>query len=89
MKDNYKKIISKVGEESSLKFQIFEFWRKREKRGWGLNRIIGENNRPEWPDGSLEMAKKLDLTGLSTEEIAQINSGISGPRLKWTVLYQF
>ena len=31
MKDNYKKIISKVGEENSLKFKNFEFWRKREK----------------------------------------------------------
>ena len=70
-----------MGEEISLKFQNFEFWRKREKFGWGLNRIVGENNRPEWPDGRLEMAKKLDLTGLSTEEIEQINSGISGSKL--------
>ena len=31
------------------------------------------------------MAKKLDLTGLSTEEIEQINSGISGSKLTWTV----
>ena len=29
------------------------------------------------------MAKKLDLTGLSTEEIAQINSGIFDENFRW------
>ena len=29
------------------------------------------------------MAKKLDLTGLSTEEIAQINSGIFDEKFRW------